>query len=149
MLHGGELESAGDDAPIFDVGCAGRVIGFQETDDGRFLITLKGVCRYRIEQQLALVDGYRRVRPDFAPYMADLHADAWPRPEIFRWIEVTGGVDPSEMYRTFNCGIGMTLCVPASSADSAVTRLTSLGEQASIIGEVTVSQSKRPEIAIR
>ncbi len=72
----GEMESAGDDAPIFDVGCAGRVIGFQETDDGRFLITLKGVCHYRIEQELALVDGYRRVRPDFAPYTADLHADA-------------------------------------------------------------------------
>jgi phosphoribosylformylglycinamidine cyclo-ligase len=94
-----------------------------------------------------LTENLPRVLPEFT--RATLHADAWPRPEIFRWIEVTGGVDPSEMYRTFNCGIGMTLCVPASSADSAVTRLTSLGEEASIIGEVTVSQSKRPEIAIR
>ncbi len=71
----GETESAGDDAPIFDVGCAGRIISFQETDDGRFLVTLKGVCRFRIEQELSLCDGYRRVRPDFAPYTADLRAD--------------------------------------------------------------------------
>ena len=71
----GEMESAGDDAPIFKIGCAGRVVSFQETDDGRFLITLKGICRYRIGQELDLVDGYRRVHSDFSPYTADLYSD--------------------------------------------------------------------------
>jgi len=81
----GEMESADDNAPIFNIGCAGRIISFEETDDGRFLITLKGTCRYRIKQELDLIDGYRRVRPDFSPYTADLYSDqnaAFDRPRL-------------------------------------------------------------------
>ncbi len=72
----GDGESAGDEAPIFDVGCAARVVSFQESDDGRLLITLKGVCRFRVGAELSLIDGYRRVRPDFTPFTADLMSDA-------------------------------------------------------------------------
>lgn len=62
-----------DDAQIFDVGCAGRIVSFSETDDGRFLITLKGVCRFRVSEELPLGDqGFRRVRADFVPYLGDL-----------------------------------------------------------------------------
>ena len=72
----GDGESAGDEAPIFEVGCAARVVSFQESDDGRLLITLKGLCRFSIAAELPLFDGYRRVRPDFTPYTADLMSDA-------------------------------------------------------------------------
>lgn len=69
-----------DDAQIFDVGCAGRIVSFSETDDGRFLITLKGVCRFRISEELPPVDGgFRRVRPDFIPYLGDLEGSEEPR----------------------------------------------------------------------
>ena len=62
----------GDEAPVYTVGCMGRIVSFQETDDGRFLITLKGVCRYEIREELPLRDGYRRVVPDFSGFRSDL-----------------------------------------------------------------------------
>lgn len=64
--------SVGDEAPVYDIGCMGRIVMFQESEDGRFLITLKGVCRYAIKRQLPLRDGYRRVEPDFTGFHGDL-----------------------------------------------------------------------------
>ena len=60
-----------DDARIFDVGCAGRIVSFAEADDGRFLVTLRGVCRFRIHQEMPIDNGFRRVRPDFLPFLGD------------------------------------------------------------------------------
>lgn len=60
-----------DDAELFAVGCAGRIVSFAEGEDNRLLITLRGLCRFRIGEELALLKGFRRVRPDFAPYLAD------------------------------------------------------------------------------
>jgi Lon protease-like protein len=57
---------------VFTVGCAGRITQFGETDDGRYLITLRGICRFTIVDELALLDGYRRVVPDFAKYRRDM-----------------------------------------------------------------------------
>ena len=61
------------------VGCLGRISSFSETDDGRYLITLSGVSRFRIAEELEMRRGYRRVRAEFAPYAADLDA-AGPSP---------------------------------------------------------------------
>jgi Lon protease-like protein len=58
--------------PIFPVGCAGRIIQFGETDDGRYLITLRGVCRFAVLKERSILDGYRRVIPDFARFRRDL-----------------------------------------------------------------------------
>ena len=57
--------------PVYPVGCAGRVTQFSETDDGRFLITLTGVSRFRIREELPLLEGYRRVVPDWQPFAHD------------------------------------------------------------------------------
>jgi len=63
--------------PVYPTGCAGRITSFAETDDGRYLITLTGLCRFNLAEELALhPDGYRRVVPDFAPYRQDLEAEA-------------------------------------------------------------------------
>ena len=70
---GGESgASVADNAPLHTVGCAGRIVSFQESEDGRYLISLKGVCRFRIADELAMVDGYRRVAVDYQPFEADL-----------------------------------------------------------------------------
>jgi Lon protease-like protein len=57
---------------IFKTGCAGRITQFQETDDGRYLITLTGVCRFRVVEEIGLQQGYRRVRPDWSGFRRDL-----------------------------------------------------------------------------
>jgi Lon protease-like protein len=54
------------------VGCAGRLSAYRETDDGRYLITLTGICRYRVAGEVVSGTPYRQVRADFAPYAADL-----------------------------------------------------------------------------
>ncbi|NBB15658.1 peptidase S16 [Caulobacter sp. SLTY] len=54
------------------VGCAGRVTAFAETGDGRYLVTLTGVCRFRIKEELGLMAPYRQVRADYAPFIDDL-----------------------------------------------------------------------------
>jgi hypothetical protein len=63
---------AGTGPAVYRTGCLGRLASFAETDDGRFLITLAGVARFRIAQELPMRAGYRRVRADYAPFLADL-----------------------------------------------------------------------------
>jgi Lon protease-like protein len=58
------------------VGCAGRITGFRETEDNRYLVTLTGICRFRVAEELALDTPYRQLRPDYAPYLADLIEDS-------------------------------------------------------------------------
>ncbi len=62
-------------AALYPIGCAGRITSFSETDDGRFLITLTGVCRFAIEREIPTVGGYRRVVPDFSRFRTDLAPD--------------------------------------------------------------------------
>lgn len=57
---------------IFETGCAGRIVSFAETEDGRFMVTLKGVCRFRVSRELPLFRGFRRVVPDYVAFRADL-----------------------------------------------------------------------------
>ncbi|MGH7083104.1 MAG: LON peptidase substrate-binding domain-containing protein [Acetobacteraceae bacterium] len=57
---------------LFAVGCLSRISAFTETDDGRYLITLAGLSRFRIEAELEMRHGYRRVRADLVPFARDL-----------------------------------------------------------------------------
>ena len=56
------------------VGCAGRITSFAETSDGRYLITLTGCSRFRVQGELPVQTPYRQVRAQFAPFEADLTA---------------------------------------------------------------------------
>ena len=60
------------DAPIFAIGCAGRMTSFTETDDRRILISLKGICRFNIAGEIGGRNGYRRVAADYGPFRDDL-----------------------------------------------------------------------------
>ncbi len=64
-------ESPKGSPPVYPTGCAGRITAFAETEDGRFLITLTGVSRFRIREELPLLHGYRRVVPDWHEFSAD------------------------------------------------------------------------------
>jgi uncharacterized protein len=63
---------------LYRVGCLGRLSSFNETDDGRYLITLTGLVRFAVAAELAMGRGYRRVRGDFSPYLADLETTPGP-----------------------------------------------------------------------
>jgi len=75
-----------------------------------------------------------RVVPDHLGILVD--TQAWPRPGIFNWLKTNGSIDESEMLRTFNCGIGMTVIVPANAAASTQANLAALGLEAWPIGVV-------------
>lgn len=59
---------------IARVGCAGRLTSYSETDDGRYLITLTGICRFAVKEELAVTTPYRQVRPDWEAFAADIFA---------------------------------------------------------------------------
>lgn len=62
----------GDRPEIYRTGCAGRITSFNESEDGRYLITLTGFIRFNIAGELPLRDGYRVVVPDWSVYRNDL-----------------------------------------------------------------------------
>ena len=74
-LHSGTSIPLADDADTYRVGCAGRIVSFDETPDGGMMIALRGVCRFGIVEELDMVHGYRRVRADYGPYPQDATED--------------------------------------------------------------------------
>jgi phosphoribosylformylglycinamidine cyclo-ligase len=65
-----------------------------------------------------------------------LERGSWQRDPVFDWLQRTARISAAEMYRTFNCGIGMVAIVPSEHAQAAVNLLNSRGESATVIGEV-------------
>lgn len=63
------------DPAIYDVGCAGRISSFTETEDGRFLITLSGLSRFGVEREIEGVNGYRRVIPCWDCFAEDMEPE--------------------------------------------------------------------------
>jgi len=61
---------------LFSVGCAGRITAFEETEDGRYLITLTGLSRFRTQAELPQRRGYRRVMADWEAYSADMRPES-------------------------------------------------------------------------
>lgn len=64
----------GEGQPLYPVGCAGRISSFAETDDGRYMITLTGVCRFHIAEELDTTTPFRMVQADTTGFTSDL----WP-----------------------------------------------------------------------
>jgi phosphoribosylformylglycinamidine cyclo-ligase len=80
--------------------------------------------------------------------VAEIQASAWPLPPLFRWLRETGNVAASEMYRTFNCGIGFVIVVDPTDADAAVQTLSELGEKVFRIGQIRARQGDEPQTLI-
>jgi phosphoribosylformylglycinamidine cyclo-ligase len=72
-----------------------------------------------------------------------LNRKSWPRTPVFDWLQRTGNIADAEMHRTFNCGIGMTVCVAHEHADAALANLRANGETAMIIGAVRTGETGR------
>lgn len=66
-------EDAGKEEPaLCTIGCAGRISSFSETDDGRILLILTGVCRFEVEAELDVTTPFRQVRPDWSRFRNDI-----------------------------------------------------------------------------
>ncbi len=87
-----------------------------------------------------LVENLPRVLPKTLGASIDL--SAWETPPVFEWLQQAGNVPWNDMYRTFNCGIGMVLVVDKKYADKIAANLRKGGEQVFYIGEITARKSK-------
>src|SRR5712691_7444644 len=78
MVQPSDPAASGSNPPVYPIGCAGRITSFSETEDGRFLITLTGTCRFRIREELPLLEGYRRIVPEWGEFVRDLERELEP-----------------------------------------------------------------------
>jgi phosphoribosylformylglycinamidine cyclo-ligase len=90
-----------------------------------------------------LPENLPRVLPEGTRAIIDL--DSWELPSIFSWLQTQGGVADTEMRRTFNCGVGLVLCVPPEVAEVALRRLGELGESAWGLGRIEAAPGQ-PEV---
>jgi phosphoribosylformylglycinamidine cyclo-ligase len=81
-----------------------------------------------------LPENLPRVLPEGCRAVID--SNSWQRPAIFDWLQQQGKIADSEMYRTFNCGIGMAVVLPADQVDTAIAQLKATGEDAFLIGHI-------------
>ncbi len=86
-----------------------------------------------------LPENLPRVLPEGCRAVID--SSGWSRPAIFDWLAQQGGIAEAEMYRTFNCGVGMVVVVPAGQAEQAVKLLNEAGESATRIGHIEKSDN--------
>ena len=89
-----------------------------------------------------LTENVPRVLPEFTQAVID--TQSWQWPTVFKWLQEQGNVETSEMYRTFNCGVGMIVCVNQDQAAAAVEALNQSGEHAWIIGNIEKSDQQEP-----
>jgi len=87
-----------------------------------------------------------RVLPESAQAIID--GNSWEWPEIFNWLQEKGNITTHEMYRTFNCGVGMIIVVPADSLAQSLEILTAHGENAWHIGEIADMKADSEQVVI-
>ncbi|GAA3700404.1 phosphoribosylformylglycinamidine cyclo-ligase [Oceanisphaera sediminis] len=88
-----------------------------------------------------------RVLPKGAKAVID--GSSWQWPQVFSWLQQAGGVETHEMYRTFNCGVGMVIALPADQADAAVKFMQDAGEQAWVIGQIDNAADGEEQVEIK
>uniref|UniRef100_UPI00228196E8 AIR synthase-related protein n=1 Tax=Escherichia coli TaxID=562 RepID=UPI00228196E8 len=79
---------------------------------------------------------------------ARLQRDSWEMPKLFQWLQQQGGVEDTEMYRVFNCGIGMMLVVDPAQADAIAATLREQGETVSKLGEIVAQTEGMPQTVV-
>jgi len=87
-----------------------------------------------------LPENLPRMLPDNT--VARIDQGSWQWPAVFAWLQQQGRVDTFEMYRTFNCGVGMVICVPAQQVEQALSILQQQGETAWVLGSVEQGEGK-------
>ncbi|MGY0614055.1 phosphoribosylformylglycinamidine cyclo-ligase [Vibrio sp. FJH11] len=87
-----------------------------------------------------------RVLPEGTKAVID--GNSWEWPVIFQWLQEKGNVETREMYRTFNCGVGLIVALPKEQAEAAVALLQEEGENAWVIGEIAQAEANEEQVEI-
>lgn len=87
-----------------------------------------------------------RVLPESAQAIID--GKSWQWPEIFNWLQENGNITEHEMYRTFNCGVGMIIVIPAGAVEQSLEILTANGENAWHIGAIADLKAGQEQVII-
>ncbi len=90
-----------------------------------------------------LLENVPRMLPN--SLMAVIETQAWSHPPIFDWLQQQGQLSHQELYRTFNCGLGMVICVAAAHQTTALDLLKQAGETAWTIGEIALTRPEQNE----
>lgn len=93
-----------------------------------------------------LLENIPRVLPDNSKAVID--STSWQRPAVFDWLQTAGNVDPVEMHRTFNCGLGMVIVVPKNKQDEALQLLNAAGESAVVIGHIATAKEGDEQVEL-
>ncbi|AEX22858.1 MULTISPECIES: phosphoribosylformylglycinamidine cyclo-ligase [Vibrio] len=88
-----------------------------------------------------------RVLPEGTKAVID--GNSWEWPVIFQWLQEKGNVETHEMYRTFNCGVGLIVALPKDQAEAAVALLQEEGENAWVIGEIAQAEANEEQVEIK
>ncbi len=88
-----------------------------------------------------------RVLPEGTKAVID--GKSWEWPAIFNWLQEKGNVETFEMYRTFNCGVGLVVALPKDQAEAAVELLKAEGENAWVIGEIANAEAGEEQVEIK
>ncbi|KLV06442.1 phosphoribosylaminoimidazole synthetase [Photobacterium aquae] len=87
-----------------------------------------------------------RVLPDGTKAVID--GTSWQWPAVFNWLQQAGNVNTYEMYRTFNCGVGLVIALPAEQAEQAIAILNAEGEKAWLLGEIAAADKGEEQVEI-
>lgn len=87
-----------------------------------------------------LLENIPRVLPN--QLSAVINTSSWKMPELFKWLQHAGNVESSEMYRTFNCGVGMIICIDPDCEQQTLQLLRSAGEDAWTVGQIETNRDE-------
>ena len=79
---------------------------------------------------------------------AVIDEESWKWPSVFNWLQEKGNIDTYEMYRTFNCGVGMVIALPQEQVDTALAILKQAGENAWLIGHIEHAEDDAEQVMI-
>lgn len=87
-----------------------------------------------------------RVLPDNT--QARINSQSWQWPAVFKWLQTAGNVSTHEMYRTFNCGVGLLIAVNPNDVEQTLAHLAKWGEKAWLIGEIAQKTANEASVVI-
>ena len=94
-----------------------------------------------------LLENIPRVLP--ADSVAVIETQSWQQPAVFKWLKSQGNVTDTEMYRTFNCGVGMVIVVAKEDQAKTLSTLTEVGESPWVIGHIQQNNGSQDAVVMR